>query len=289
MEVMLARLLGEHVQLVTRLSPQIGRTRADRGQLEQVLMNLALNARDAMPGGGRLVVETADITLDERAADELPGAVPGDYVRLSVVDTGHGMTHETLDRAFEPFFTTKGPGKGTGLGLASVYGIVKQTGGGVWASSEEGLGSRFDVLLPRVQSEDEERAAATPATEGRGNETVLLVEDEELVRELVYEMLTARGYRVLQAEDGARAIAVANAHAGRIHALVTDVVMPGASGPEVAATLVAANPKLRVLFTSGYAEDAIASHGELTPGAIFLSKPFSAADLASKLRELLDR
>jgi PAS domain S-box-containing protein len=285
LETMLGPLLGSGVTLVTSLQEGLGRTRADRGQLEQVLMNLALNARDAMSGGGRLTVETADATLD----DSLPGAVPGEYVRLSVIDTGTGMDAETLERAFEPFFTTKGPDRGTGLGLASVHGIVNQTGGGVWATSELGRGSRFDVYLPRVQEAEASVQAVPPTTPGTGSETILLVEDEEIVRELAREMLERIGYTVLVAADGAEALEVAAANEGRIDALVTDVVMPGASGPTIAAKLVARDPSLRVLFTSGYAEDAIASHGELTPGAAFLSKPFSSAALGSKLRELLDR
>jgi two-component system cell cycle sensor histidine kinase/response regulator CckA len=287
MESMLAPLLGERVTLVTELTElpeSLWRTRADRGQVEQVLMNLTLNARDAMPDGGTVVVETANTVLD----DSVPGAEPGEYVRLSVIDSGSGMEPETLARAFEPFFTTKGPGHGTGLGLASVYGIVTQTGGGVLASSEPGNGSRFDVYLPRVEDPDVVAHEDVRREPGPGSETVLLVEDEEIVRDLVREMLERSGYTVVAACDGVEALAVAERSDSHFDALVTDVVMPGASGPEVAATLVARNPELRVLFTSGYAEDAIARHGELTPGAAFLSKPFSAADLGAKLRELLD-
>jgi CheY-like chemotaxis protein len=199
------------------------------------------------------------------------------------------MDAETLERAFDPFFTTKDPGKGTGLGLASVHGIVNQTGGGVRASSVPGEGSRLDVYLPRVDGEDVVAHQDAMRGTDAGHETILLVEDEEIVRELVREMLERSGYTVVSAADGAEALAVAESYDGHFDALVTDVVMPGASGPEVAATLVARTPDLRVLFTSGYAAEAIARHGELTPGAAFLSKPFSVADLGAKLRELLAR
>jgi len=240
-------------------------------------MNLAINARDAMPTGGRLLLETTTATLDDE-----------EYVLLTVVDNGDGMDTATLELAFEPFFTTKAPGQGTGLGLSTVYGIVTQTGGRVTAESKVGAGTTVRVYLPRVADETESRRERSAGAGAAGSGTVLLVEDEELVRDLVRELLEAGGYTVIAAADGPAALALAEAYDGRIDALVTDVVMPGMSGQQVAAQLLARHEGLRVLFTSGYAEDAIATHGELTPGAAFLGKPFSARELADKLRALLE-
>jgi two-component system, cell cycle sensor histidine kinase and response regulator CckA len=285
---LLERILGEDVDLRTRLAGDLGSTRADPGQIEQVIMNLAVNARDAMPRGGSLTIETSNVEVDAELAARHLGAEPGPYVLVSVADTGCGMDRETLERAFEPFFTTKPVGQGTGLGLATVYGIVQQTGGHIWAYSEPGRGSTFKLYLPRVWEEPAAAEETVPAPRVGGSETVLLVEDEEIVRSLVREMLEASGYCVLEAPHGAAAIALAEAHGDAIDVLLTDVVMPGVSGQELAAELGAIRPGLRVVFTSGYTEDAIANHGVLRPGTAFLEKPFTAAQLAQKLRSVLD-
>jgi PAS domain S-box-containing protein len=287
MEEMLRRLIGEDVHLITSLAADLGRTKADPSQLEQVVMNLAVNARDAMPRGGELRIETANVELDDAFAETHVGARAGSHVALIVTDTGEGMDRETLDHVFEPFFTTKPAGQGTGLGLSTVYGIVKQTDGSIWAYSEPGRGTTFKVYLPRIweTAAAPEEQRPRPARSGSG--TILLVEDEGIVRELVAEMLDAAGYTVLAAADGPAAIELADAHAGRIDALMTDVVMPGMSGQEVAARLTEQRPGLRVLFTSGYTEDAISNHGVLRPGAAFLEKPFTAAQLGETLHALL--
>jgi two-component system, cell cycle sensor histidine kinase and response regulator CckA len=289
LEKMLARVLRADIELVTALDPELVATRADPGQIEQVILNLAINARDAMPEGGVLTVATANAELDDDFVRRHPGSTAGRFVMLAVSDSGEGMDAETLEHVFEPFFTTKPQGQGTGLGLSTVYGIVKQTGGQIWARSEPGHGTTFEVYLPRAAESattEEGRKAAAPRLSG--NETVLLVEDEEIVRKLVREMLETSGYAVLPAADGSEAIRLSDQHAGTIDLLMTDVVMPGLSGQELARRLVGERPDLRVLFTSGYAEDAIANHGVLSPGTAFLEKPFTAAELGRKLRELLD-
>ena len=285
---LLERILGEDVELRTKLAADLGSTKADPGQIEQVIMNLAVNARDAMPRGGSLTIETANVELDGEFGARHLDAEPGSYVLVSVSDTGCGMDRETLERAFEPFFTTKPVGAGTGLGLATVYGIVQQTGGHIWAYSEPGHGSSFKVYLPRVWEQAEVREDAVRAARPGGSETILLVEDEEIVRSLVREMLETSGYRVLEAPHGAAAIALAEEYGESIDALLSDVVMPGLSGQELAARLSEIRPGLRIVFTSGYTEDAIANHGVLSPGTAFLEKPFTAAQLAQKLRDVLD-
>ena len=288
MRALLERVLGEDVRLQSRLAEDLGSTRADAGQIEQLIMNLAVNARDAMPRGGTLSITTENVEIDETFSGRHMGAEPGSYVLLAVNDTGRGMDRETLARAFEPFFTTKPVGEGTGLGLATVYGIVQQTGGHIWAYSEPGHGSSFKVYLPRVWEDVpvREEEPAQPAT--GGSETILLVEDEEIVRSLVREMLETVGYRVLEAPDGPAALELAAECGEPIDALVSDVVMPGLSGQELAAQLTAERPSLGVLFTSGYNEEAITNHGVLSPGSAFLEKPFSAEQLAKKLRGVLD-
>jgi two-component system cell cycle sensor histidine kinase/response regulator CckA len=272
LERMLGRLLGAQVEFVTDLDPRLGSTRADPGQLEQVVMNLALNARDAMPGGGRLTIATRNDPS-------------GEFVLLEVSDTGDGMEAETLEQAFEPFFTTKPPGEGTGLGLSTVYGIVKQTGGDITAESQPGRGTRMRVLLPRVQvsieASDEGHAEPTlPA-----GSTVLLVEDEDAVRRLVAAMLTDAGYRVLVAENASAAIVLADAEE-RIDILLTDVVMPGLSGPDLASLLTELRPDLRVLFVSGYTADGVARNGRMSPDTAFLQKPFTRTQLMGALGRL---
>jgi signal transduction histidine kinase/CheY-like chemotaxis protein len=288
-EKMLRRLIGEDVMLVTVLEDRLGHVKADPGQIEQVLMNLAVNARDAMPRGGRLTIETANVDLDAAYVRLRPGVEPGPYVMLAVSDTGHGMKQETLGHVFEPFFTTKAVGKGTGLGLSTVHGIVKQSGGHVWVYSEPEHGATFKVYLPRTKE-----AAPAPVTEKtdhpmpQGAETVLLVEDEAGLRELVRECLEGSGYRVLEARQAAHALEIAGDYAGPIDLLVTDVVMPGMSGRELSERLAASHAGMRVLYMSGYTDDAVVLHGVLAEEMAFLQKPFTLNALARKVRALLD-
>jgi PAS domain S-box-containing protein len=288
--LLLTRLIGEDVSVELSLAPEVQPVKADPGQLEQALMNLAINARDAMPGGGVLSISTANVELDETYCRQHISARPGHYVRLAVSDTGTGMDPETRARVFEPFFTTKEVGKGTGLGLSMVYGTVKQSGGYIWAYSEQGIGTTFKIYLPAVEAAVETEPRRAPATElGRlgGTETILLVEDEDGVREVIEETLRARGYRVLAASRGSEALQIAEFIEDDIHLLVTDVVMPHMSGREVALRLTARRPDLRVLYLSGYTDDAILHHGILDPGTYFLQKPFAAVELARKVREVL--
>ena len=286
---MLRRLIAADVELRTALAPELGAVRADPGQLEQVIMNLVVNARDAMPRGGKLTIETANAELDESYALEHPAVVAGPFVMLAVSDSGVGMDAATQARIFEPFFTTKEKGKGTGLGLATVYGIVKQSGGNIWLYSEPGRGTTFKIYLPRVD-QPLELPAPTPASREtpRGTETVLLVEDDEAVRTLARKMLASHGYTVLAAPSGADALELAASHAGPIHLLVTDVVLPGMSGRELATRFQSVRPGLKVLYTSGYTDDAVVHHGVLDPGIAFLQKPFTSGTLARKVRETLD-
>jgi PAS domain S-box-containing protein len=289
MERLVWPLIGENIELQTRLAPDLGRTRADAGQVEQVLMNLVVNSKDALPHGGRITIQTANVELgDDALRHEYQYIRPGSYVMLAVSDNGQGMDAETQARIFEPFFTTKEKGKGTGLGLSTVYGIIKQSGGYVLVQSEPGKGTTFRIYLPRVEEATE---AAGPVrvqlSQGSASETVLLVEDEESVRQLVRETLEAKGYRVLEADHGAAALELAQRHGGPIDILITDVVMPGMNGRELSAQLCAAHPKTRVLYLSGYAEDAVVHEGVLDPGASFLQKPFTLQTLARKVREVL--
>jgi signal transduction histidine kinase/CheY-like chemotaxis protein len=289
MKDMLGRLIGEDVALLTTPTPGLGRVKADRGQIEQVIMNLAVNARDAMPQGGRLIVETADIDLDDEYVRRHVGARPGPHVMLAVSDTGTGIPHEIQPQIFEPFFTTKEQGKGTGLGLATVYGIVKQSGGYIEVDSEPGQGTTFRVYLPRL---DAERApvdrSARPAAAAGGTETILLVEDEEGVRELARDILRASGYTVLEARNGPEALLLCERHQGPLDMLLTDVVMPRMSGRELAERLAPLRPDLSVLYMSGYTDDAVIRHGVLGAGTAFLQKPFTPAILAQRVRETLD-
>jgi CheY-like chemotaxis protein len=290
MEKMLRRLTGEQFQFDTCLHDGLGKVWADPGQTGQVLMNLVVNARDAMPDGGRLTVETANVELDPAYASRHPPTRPGLYVMLSVSDTGVGMDAETSARIFEPFFTTKGLGTGTGLGLSTVYGIVKQSGGYIWVYSEPGLGTTVKVYFPRIDAE-----AISPAFEAarpplaRGTETVLLVEDEPSLRNVVADTLADDGYTVIIAADGAEALQHVDEHDGPIHLMLTDVIMPGMSGCEAAEVARPARPGMKVLYISGYTQEAIGRHGELDHDVAFLSKPFTAAALLRKCREVLDR
>lgn len=289
---MLHRLIGEHIALRLVKSDALGLVRADPGQIEQVIVNLAVNARDAMPGGGTLTIETRNVTLDESHRQKEFWVEPGDYVQLSVSDTGAGMSAETRARLFEPFFTTKAPGKGTGLGLSTVYGIVKQSGGYVWAYSEVGEGSVFKVFLPRV-GPPVERSPPLPepsaeAESGGLSNTVLLVDDEPSVRVLVEKLLRKEGYTVLSAATPEEAIAVSESHEGPIALLATDVGLPGMGGRKLAAAIAAAHPEIRVLYMSGYTDDTVIRNGEIEANAAFLQKPFSPDALARKVREVLD-
>ena len=285
---MLRRLLGEDVDLRVSLASNAGNVRADPGQLQQVIMNLVVNARDAMPTGGKLLIETADAELTEQYAELHQPVIPGQYVMLAVSDTGVGMDAQTRARIFEPFFTTKEKSKGTGLGLSTVYRIVKQSGGYIWVYSEAGHGTTFKVYLPRVDAPVEPQAPAREAVTVTGTETILVAEDDETLRPLAKGLLEKLGYTVLEAENAEQALGVAGAHAGPIHLLVADVVMPGASGRELARRLAQSRPETRVLYVSGYTDDAIVHHGMLEPGLNFLQKPFTPAALARKVREVLD-
>jgi two-component system, cell cycle sensor histidine kinase and response regulator CckA len=287
-ERLLRPLIGENTELVTRLASGLGKTRADASQIEQVIMNLVVNAKDAMPEGGKITIHTANVNADDSPRREYGHIQPGMYIMLSIADTGHGMDKETQARIFEPFFTTKEKGKGTGLGLSTVYGIVKQTGGNVFVQSELNRGTTFRIYFPRVGDETESIDSALASRSGTGgSETVLLVEDEESVRQLVRETLEAKGYKVLEADNGEAALRIASAHPGSIDMLITDVVMPGMSGRELAKQLGTSHPQSRILFLSGYTEDAIVHHGVLQPGTAFLQKPFSLQNLASKVKEVL--
>ncbi|HET7322068.1 MAG TPA: ATP-binding protein, partial [Longimicrobiaceae bacterium] len=290
METMLRRLIQEDILLVTRLEPELPPVRADPGQMEQVLMNLAVNARDAMPDGGRLLIETAAVELSDEDARRYPYQVnPGRYARIRISDSGTGMDADTLERIFEPFFTTKEMGHGSGLGLATVYGIVKQSGGYIWADSTPGGGTTFDVLLPvRLQELPEPGPEAAEPRPTGGSETVLLVEDEPSIRAIASHILTRQGYTVLEATDGTAALHLVDEAEGRIHLLLTDVVMPGMNGRVLAEHLQQRLPDLPVLFMSGYTADALEFYG-IERGTSFLDKPFTPDSLSAAVRKVLDR
>jgi two-component system cell cycle sensor histidine kinase/response regulator CckA len=291
LDKMLRRIIGEDIELVTLLSGDLGRVKIDPGQIEQVIFNLAVNARDAMPSGGKLLIETTNVELDKEYAKAHIGVVPGRYVKLSVSDTGIGMSQEVREKVFEPFFTTKDKGKGTGLGLSTVYGIVKQSGGNIWVYSEPGHGTTFKIYLPKVEEElDTLHGRDETEFSPRGSETVLLVEDEQEVRLLAHRLLSQQGYRVLEATNGVEALHVAQEQGGeKIHLLFTDVVMPQMGGKELADQLKILRPDIKVLYTSGYTDNAIVHQGVLNPGTHFLQKPFSLKTLSHKVREVLDR
>jgi PAS domain S-box-containing protein len=288
MSKMLRRTIGEDLEFATILSSDLGRVKADPGQIEQIIMNLVVNARDAMPSGGKVTIETANVFLDgEYAREHLP-TLPGQYVMLAISDTGMGMDAETQARIFEPFFTTKELGKGTGLGLSTVYGIVKQSDGFVWVYSEPGHGTTFKIYLPQVDAEKTTKGKPVDEAAQHGSETILVVEDEEVVRKVAREILEGAGYHALVADKGEEAIRLCAEYPQEIHLLLSDVVMPGASGKEIAERLVPLRPEMKVLFMSGYTDETIVHHGVLDPGVKFIQKPFTVATLCRKVREVLD-
>jgi PAS domain S-box-containing protein len=287
---MLRPVITEHIQLALVLDPALGSMKADPGQIEQVIVNLVVNARDAMPQGGKLTIETARVNLDDAYARQHASVRPGHYVMLAVSDTGSGMNADAQAHIFEPFFTTKGRGKGTGLGLSTVYGIVKQSGGSIWVSSERGEGTAFKIYFPCVDQPAEEVATRAQLTESPGgSETILVVEDEEMVRRLVCQILTSKGYRVLEAANGEEGLLVCKRQPFPIHIMVTDVVMPEMNGRDLANRVAAIRPAMKVLFMSGYSEDAVVRDGVLDPGLNFIQKPFAPEALAWKVREVLGR
>ena len=290
LDKMLRRIIGEDIELSTLLAKDLGRVKIDPGQIEQVIMNLAVNAKDAMPSGGKLTIETANAELDESYARNHAEVKPGRYVMFSVSDTGVGMTSEVRERVFEPFFTTKEKGRGTGLGLSTVYGIVKQSGGNIWVYSEPGHGTTFKIYLARVDEPLEElREKTTRKGLPRGSETVLVVEDEKKVRTLTVEILGRQGYRVLDASRGDDALAISEKHKGPIHLILVDVVMPGINGTELAKRFMSLHPDIRILYMSGYTDNVIVHHGVLEKGVNYIQKPFTIDELTRKVREALDK
>jgi CheY-like chemotaxis protein len=290
LEKMLYCVIGEDVELVFQLAKDLGRVKVDPGQIEQVMMNLVVNARDAMLKGGKLTIETANVVLDEEYARSHVAVTPGRYVMLSVSDTGIGMTPEVRERLFEPFFTTKETGKGTGLGLSTVYGIVKQSGGNIWVYSELGGGTTFKIYLPRVDEALEELGERVEVKEVPcGTETILVVEDEEEVRKLAVRILERQGYKILEASQGLDAFLIVEEYEDLIHLLVTDVVMPKINGRELADRITEIRPEIKVLYMSGYTDNAIVHHGVLGEGMKFIQKPFTLEGLAISVREVLDK
>ena len=289
LDKMLRSLISENIELKTDLADDLAAARADPNQIEQVIMNLAINARDAMPDGGTVTIETRNATLDDAYAAQHVSVIPGEYVMLAVSDTGCGMDERTKSRIFEPFFTTKPAGRGTGLGLSTVYGIVKQTGGNIWLYSEPGKGTTFKIYLPAIAALPEDIGKVAPAEAARrGAGTVLVVEDDEQLRRLTHRALDAQGYTVLVADRGGTALDIARRHKGDIDLLLTDVIMPDTNGRKLAETIRAARPGLRVLYMSGYPDGAIASHGMLEPGVAYLAKPFTTEAITRKVREVLE-
>jgi signal transduction histidine kinase/DNA-binding NtrC family response regulator len=289
MQKMLRRIIGEDIELAMLFAPELGLIKADPGQIDQVIMNLVVNARDAMPTGGKLTIETRNVELDPEFAALHATVEPGPHVRVTITDTGVGMDQRTMARIFEPFFTTKGLGQGTGLGLSTVYGIVKQSQGSIWVSSEPGKGTTFDIYFRRESSSSAPKVkTASTATRSAGSETVLVVEDEESLRLLAKRILTAAGYTVLTAANGGEGLLLAEQHKAELHLLLTDVVMPRMSGKAFVERLATVRPGLKVLFMSGYTDDTLTHHGVLNPGLQFIGKPFSSVELLKKIREVLD-
>jgi two-component system cell cycle sensor histidine kinase/response regulator CckA len=289
LDKMLRRVIGEDIELTMFLPELIWKVKADPGQMEQVVMNLSVNARDAMPEGGKLTIETANVELDEDYAKRHIAVQPGRYVMLSVSDNGVGMSPEVRERIFEPFFTTKEKGKGTGLGLSTAYGIVKQSGGNIWVYSEPGQGTTLKIYLPQVDEPLEEMKEEVVKEISRGHETILIVEDEDAVRKLAVRVLKRQGYKVLEAPDGGKALMLCEAYKEPIHLILTDVVMPGMSGSKLTDRLKAIHPEAKTLYMSGYTDNAILHHGILEPGTNFIQKPFTVESLPRKVREVLDK
>ena len=287
-EKMLKRLLGEDIELLSRYARDLAKIRADPGQIDQVIMNLAINARDAMPDGGKLSIETKDVVLDESYETEHFGVRPGPYVMLAVSDNGVGMDRETQARIFEPFFTTKEVGKGTGLGLSTVFGIVKQSGGSIWVYSEPGKGTTFKVYFPKATGEDVDSLPAPKPVTLEGKETILLVEDQDDVRRVALQILRRYGYHVIEARNAGEALLTCEQHPRTIHLLLTDVVMPQLGGRKLAERLLKLRPDMRVLFMSGYTEHAVVEHGVLESGTAYLQKPLVPEALGRRVREVLD-
>jgi hypothetical protein len=289
-EKVIRRLLGADVELTLLPSTTVGKVTADAGQVEQIVMNLVVNARDAMPQGGKLVIETRNVELDEEYAQAHAGVKPGSYVMLAFTDTGVGMTKEVQGRVFEPFFTTKEKGKGTGLGLSTVASIVKQRGGHVWVYSEPGKGTTFRTYLPRTIDGSDRTSSVPPSVaSGKANETILLVEDDEQVRAVACSILRRQGYRILEASNGGEALLACEQHASPIHLLITDVVLPRMSGRQIAERLLALRPEMKVLFMSGYTDEAVHQYGVLESGAACLQKPLTPETLSRTVREVLGR
>jgi two-component system cell cycle sensor histidine kinase/response regulator CckA len=288
MDKMLQRILGADVDLVSLLAQPLGMVRADRSSLEQVIMNLVVNARDAMPTGGKLTMETGNVVLDEAYSQTHFGVTPGPHVMIAVTDTGVGIDPATLGRIFEPFFTTKETGKGTGLGLSTVFGIVQQSGGSVWVYSEPGRGTTFKVYLPRVDGAAERSRSVEPPANLRGSETILLVEDDDQVRAVALGILSKHGYRVIEARNAGEALLLSEKYRGTIHLLLSDVVMPQMSGPELAKRLSSPRPEMKVLCMSGYTDDSIVRHGVIEAHFAYLQKPITPEALTTKVREVLD-
>lgn len=285
---MLRRILGEDIDLVLALAPELGIVTADPGQIEQVIMNLAVNARDAMPEGGKLTIETANVELDAEYAAQHAGAKPGPHVMIAVSDSGTGMDERTMSRVFEPFFTTKVPGKGTGLGLSTVYGIVKQSGGSIYVYSEPGKGTTFKVYLPQELSLQPVVKRPLPLTRSGGPETILVVEDDEAVRNVAKRILGAAGYTVLTAANGGEGLLLCEQHQAEIHLVLTDVVMPLMGGRVFVERLAKVRPAIKVLYMSGYTDNAIIHHGVLDKGTRFIGKPLTQVELLRKVREALE-
>jgi CheY-like chemotaxis protein len=289
METMLHRIIGDDVSVGIRLAPELARVEADRAQIERVILNLAANARDAMPDGGALTIETANVDVDDQQIASHGGeGIAGPHVLLAVSDTGHGMDEDVAKHLFEPFFTTKRAGTGTGLGLATVFGVVKQSGGGIYVYSEPGRGTTFKIYLPVAAASGAESASAIEPEPQGGTETIMVVEDDIGVRELVRLMLEANGYQVLAVQDAEEAARVCAERPGGVDLLLTDVMMPEVNGRVLAERLGALSPSMRILFMSGYSDEAVHRHGVLGDSAAFLEKPFTERTLARKVREVLD-